>query len=470
MQRTSVTDSTSWLLQAIEQVTSPTQTAEDWSLIMKICDQVAIHEESAEEAIQVIKENLQLNLNNPEWRLIALTLTLLEALVKNCGYILHIQLANENFLRALKAIIAPKNDPPIYIEQQVLGMIQYWTFAFGDEPGFEIIRELYQECREQRFKFPPADRQDVIHTLLSTKVPAKHATALSRTRSQSSVKTMARPKTSMPSYRRNNSVDENVLPENTNTPPVIRHLPDEHIAKLRSELDLVHVNLDVFEEMIANLEPGQEHSEDWQLFTDLYKTCKKMQARLVSLLSIVAIDDIAVDFLRCNDRLNKAFSDYGWYMERRETRYQSSTPKLENVESNKKPISHPSGKKAIDEDDSDSNSNESEDRLKRDINRRKPLPLNHEPFSTTETGPSPRHLSERHSTVPTRQSETEEPIDQSILPTKFRNIRLDPLPDPVPRSTTQVKTSKTKRASSAAGSIKIVREQKNIQVSSGVRR
>ncbi|CAF4348759.1 unnamed protein product, partial [Adineta steineri] len=93
---------------------------------------------------------------------------LLEALVKNCGKIVHIEIANEGFLRALKAIIPPKNNPPLPIEEQVLGMIQYWTFAFGDEPGFEIIRELYQVCKEQHFKFPPADEQHVIQTSLST--------------------------------------------------------------------------------------------------------------------------------------------------------------------------------------------------------------------------------------------------------------------------------------------------------------
>ncbi len=54
---------------------------------------------------------------------------------------------------------------------------------------------------------------------------------------------------------------------NTNQTAVIRYLPDEQIAKLRSEVDIVHINLNVFEEMISNLEPGRENPLDWELFT-----------------------------------------------------------------------------------------------------------------------------------------------------------------------------------------------------------
>ncbi|CAF5219516.1 unnamed protein product, partial [Rotaria magnacalcarata] len=43
-----------------------------------------------------------------------------------------------------------------------------------------------------------------------------------------------------------------------------------------------------------------------------------MQARVISLLSLTAVEDIAVDLLRCNDQLNKTFKNYRHYMEIRE--------------------------------------------------------------------------------------------------------------------------------------------------------
>jgi hypothetical protein len=84
--------SSSWLQQAIEQVTDPTLPTEDWSIIMKICDDIAIDKHryviisfdielketvlsSAEEAMETIRKKLQTKPVNEGWRSITLTLT-----------------------------------------------------------------------------------------------------------------------------------------------------------------------------------------------------------------------------------------------------------------------------------------------------------------------------------------------------------------------------------------------------------
>ncbi|CAF5226721.1 unnamed protein product, partial [Rotaria magnacalcarata] len=85
--------------------------------------------QSAEMTIIEIKKNLRKNPVTFGWRSIVLTLTLLEALVNNCGEIFHTHLANEAFLKALKSVIASKNNPPKPIEKQVLNMIQV-SFVF----------------------------------------------------------------------------------------------------------------------------------------------------------------------------------------------------------------------------------------------------------------------------------------------------------------------------------------------------
>ena len=43
-------------------------------------------------------------------------------------------------------------------------------------------------------------------------------------------------------------------------------MSETELAKLCSELDVVHGNLNVFEVMLGDLEPGREHPEDWSLF------------------------------------------------------------------------------------------------------------------------------------------------------------------------------------------------------------
>lgn len=80
------------LQQAIEKVTDPSQTNEDWALIMQICDYVATKDErfvdkektdnnefvrflSAKETMKVIRKRLQVNPTTHGWNTIVLTLT-----------------------------------------------------------------------------------------------------------------------------------------------------------------------------------------------------------------------------------------------------------------------------------------------------------------------------------------------------------------------------------------------------------
>ncbi len=41
----------------------------------------------------------------------------------------------------------------------------------------------------------------------------------------------------------------------------------EQVAKLRSELDVVQTNAQVFGEMLITLQPGEEHPQDFEFLT-----------------------------------------------------------------------------------------------------------------------------------------------------------------------------------------------------------
>ena len=46
---------------------------------------------------------------------------------------------------------------------------------------------------------------------------------------------------------------------------VLRQITAEQLAKLRSELDVVQTNGQIFGEMLITLQPGEEHPADFQL-------------------------------------------------------------------------------------------------------------------------------------------------------------------------------------------------------------
>lgn len=58
----------------------------------------------------------------------------------------------------------------------------------------------------------------------------------------------------------------------------------EQLAKLRSELDVVQTNKEVFGEMLVMLQPGEENSQDFELLM-VRKTLLKRKQNVVLVIS-----------------------------------------------------------------------------------------------------------------------------------------------------------------------------------------
>lgn len=51
-------------------------------------------------------------------------------------------------------------------------------------------------------------------------------------------------------------------------------MPQDQIAKIQSELEVVSTNMTILAEMLNEMKPGQEDPEDYKLLLDLTATCK----------------------------------------------------------------------------------------------------------------------------------------------------------------------------------------------------
>ncbi|CAF4609116.1 unnamed protein product [Rotaria sp. Silwood1] len=303
------------LQQAIERATDSSQASEDWSLIMKICDYVNSHEESAKEAMKVIRKRLQINPLQQGWHTIGLILSLLEALTKNCGKIFHLQIAHKDFLKELKGVIGPKNNPPLAIQERVLSMIQNWALAFRNDPDLKNVQHFYSECVQHGLQFPSHEPEDIIKASLTPTRTIERPLQSTRSMPQQSYGTMG---------GQNRSASNDFSHSVSNNQTGAQSMSAEQIAKLRSELDIVQTNAEVFGEMLITLQPSDENPQDFELLMELHNTCKQMQARVIDLLSQITIDDITVDLLRYNDQFNNAFKQFENYMQERNRRFGSS--------------------------------------------------------------------------------------------------------------------------------------------------
>lgn len=71
------------------------------------------------------------------------------------------------------------------------------------------------------------------------------------------------------------------------------------MAKLRSELDVVKVNITVLRELLGTLKSGPESTsaknEDYQLMEELVVTCREMHKRILELIPIITNEEITCE-------------------------------------------------------------------------------------------------------------------------------------------------------------------------------
>ncbi|MGH0184752.1 UNVERIFIED_CONTAM: hypothetical protein FKN15_015895 [Acipenser sinensis] len=128
--------------------------SEDWGLNIEICDIINETEEGPNDAIKALKKRIVGNKNFNE---VMLSLTLLEACVKNCGHRLHVLVSSREFVEGvLVKTILPKNNPPAAA----------WADAFRSSPDLTGVVSVYEDLRRKGLEFPMTDLDSLspIHT------------------------------------------------------------------------------------------------------------------------------------------------------------------------------------------------------------------------------------------------------------------------------------------------------------------
>ncbi|KRY50458.1 TOM1-like protein 2 [Trichinella britovi] len=271
-----------------EQATDANHPTENWSLIMEVCDLICSREDGPKEAIRAIKKRLQLNMGKNNTAVLY-TLTLLEACVKNCGLRFHRVVAQKDFIQELIRLIGTKYDPPLLIQEKVLGLIRTWADTFRGIPELNELSIAYDELVAKGVQFPSAEEMQSDAPIITPKpsvIPAPRA-----------------------------------IVANVNNSALLTcyRVSDEQLAKLRSELDVVNGNLAVFREMLSELNPGNEAPDDWALLQELHSTCNEMQKRIIELIQQISNDDVTRELLVLNDELNTVFDKYERYVQNRES-------------------------------------------------------------------------------------------------------------------------------------------------------
>lgn len=135
----------------VDKVTSESNTAEDWGLILDICDRVKANSNAPKDAFKSIMRRLKTP--NPHVQL--QSLTLLGACVSNCGKPFHQEVSSRDFCSDARNI-ATKAHPKVAEKMRLL--LKDWAEKeMKNEPSCSLIVQLYNSLKSEGFGFSASD-------------------------------------------------------------------------------------------------------------------------------------------------------------------------------------------------------------------------------------------------------------------------------------------------------------------------
>jgi len=282
----------------IQEATKDDLDTEDWGLNMEICDIINHTEDGPEDAVKAIKKRLHQCMGKNS-KTALFTLTLLETCVKNCRRPFRILVCQKEFVEDVVNLECPEA-----VKEQLLGMLQSWASAFSSDQDMAGVSHCVAQLKERGIVFPEPNTQDIILTS-SKSSPSHHPN------NHSSVVPCHGP------IPHNGPIDDSSLVKKIaherRAVVTAGKLSEDQVRKLRQDLEIASSNLDIFNELLTELTPGQEHPEDKKLLDELGITCQEMQKRVVELLGVLDNRELTSMLLDINDNINNQLLRYQRY-------------------------------------------------------------------------------------------------------------------------------------------------------------
>ncbi|XP_067622769.1 signal transducing adapter molecule 1 isoform X2 [Eurosta solidaginis] len=131
----------------IEKVTSETNTNENWSLILDVCDKVSSTPRSSKDCLKAIMKRM----SHADPHVVMQAITLLDACVSNCGKPFHLEIASRDFENEFRRLLS-KAEPKISLKMRQV--LRNWAENdFKSDPELNLIPSLYTKLRQEGYDF-----------------------------------------------------------------------------------------------------------------------------------------------------------------------------------------------------------------------------------------------------------------------------------------------------------------------------
>ncbi|XP_022657664.1 signal transducing adapter molecule 2-like isoform X1 [Varroa destructor] len=141
----------SMLEQEIEKATLETIVKEDVSAMFEVCDRVNSTQDGTREAYRCLVKRLQ----NPNPRVVMLTLGVLDVCVMNCGKKFHLEICSRDFTTQIKTILS-RGHPKVQDKLKFL-LCKWANNEFKSDPQLAIIDNFIQRAKMDGVNFEVQD-------------------------------------------------------------------------------------------------------------------------------------------------------------------------------------------------------------------------------------------------------------------------------------------------------------------------
>lgn len=258
----------------VDRATSDMLIGPDWAMNIEICDMLNHDPGQAKDVVKGIKKRI--GSRNSKVQLLALTL--LETIIKNCGDIVHMHVAEKNVLHEMVKIARKK--PDTHVKEKVLILIDTWQEAFGGPRArYPQYYAAYQELLRAGAVFPQrSERSAPVFT-----PPQTH------------------PLTSYPQNFRN--------PEHQQE-PAEASAESEFPTLSLTEIQNARGIMDVLAEMLNALDPNNKEGLRQEVIVDLVDQCRTYKQRVVHLVNSTADESLLCQGLQLNDDLQRLLAKH----------------------------------------------------------------------------------------------------------------------------------------------------------------
>ncbi|KAI3973147.1 hypothetical protein MKW92_013377 [Papaver armeniacum] len=257
----------------VDRATSDQLIGPDWAMNIEICDILNHDPGQARDVVKGLKKRI--GSRNSKVQLLALTL--LETVIKNCGDIVHMHVAEKDVLHEMVRIV--KKKPDFRVKEKILILIDTWQEAFGGPRArYPQYYAAYQELLRAGAVFPQRSERAPIFTPPQTQ-----------------------PLSSYPQNIRNADHQPDA-PESSG----VSDLPTLSVTEVQNARGI----MDVLAEMLSALDPGNREGLRQEVIVDLVDQCRTYKQRVVHLVNTTSDEELLCQGLALNDDLQRVLAKH----------------------------------------------------------------------------------------------------------------------------------------------------------------